>query len=129
MKKLLWFVGGVVVLGIVGRFLEPDTTSSSSGSNIPTTQGINKAHDQMARASRSQRNAVMTKTLVSEECGAVTSTFFRGIVKSDNSSVWVATCDNDKKYQVLINADERGTMKILDCDVASAVGVDCSKEF
>lgn len=27
MKKLLWFVGGVVVLGIVGRFLEPDTLS------------------------------------------------------------------------------------------------------
>lgn len=132
-RKLLWVLGGLILLAAIGRFIAPSGDSPSSASNtapsIPTTEGKNKAHDMLAAAPAAARRSSLAKAVSSagEACPAVSDTLFWGFLPNEGDAYWVATCEGGKKYMVSIKPDANGSTSVMSCVVAAALKLDCSR--
>ena len=91
----------------------------------------NKAHDVLSGKSEKDRNFALAQFMAKsgESCGQVTKSFLQGQDKS-GKAFWNVQCSNKKSFSIIINNDNIGSTRILDCSILKAVaGVECFKKF
>jgi len=100
------------------------------GAVLSATVLANQANDRITALSESQRSALFSKMLASQDaaCTTVTRTFYRGSDKADNA-YWSVQCRSNKAYQIQVMPNTTGSTKLLDCAVAKKLGIDCFGKF
>ena len=121
----------VMLSVIVGTCAGPteETASSTTAPPAPAASATgNAAHDRLAALSNSDRNALLTKLMASEQCGSVTRNFYQGM--GNGEAFWNVACSNGSAYVIQIKPDATGSTSIMDCGVLKAVGGgECFKKF
>ena len=119
--------GVLITLGIMLGRDSPDSTPASTPekaeTEVASSNGANAAHDRLREMGHTKRNAFFMKAY-GADCTA-TDHVWRGLDKSQ-VSWWHLFCAGGKQYLLSVQPDATGTSKILDCDVAKAVKVDCT---
>ena len=101
-------------------------TSSRVEDARPAQTG-NRTHDLLLATPESDRRRTLTHIMEDERCGTVTRTFFAGMSAS-KQAFWDIACSDGHEYQIMIEADAKGSSKILSCPMLRLVThLDCFK--
>ncbi|MDX1410811.1 MAG: hypothetical protein R3351_01515 [Nitrospirales bacterium] len=94
----------VMVSLILGIFLVPDVLHA------------NKAHQILSHKSNQARNEALTVLFIQteEDCNFVVKNFFQGL-EPEGGALWNVTCGNGNSYVILIENDDRGSTRIMNC--------------
>jgi hypothetical protein len=127
LRNTFLVIAALIVLGSLAQVINPPQTSSSRSA---VAGSGNRANDVLSGMSEPDRAAALVKTLGGEPCGAVSRTFYQGILAKDRSAFWNVRCSNGRSYAISINNDATGSTRILDCKVLKTIaGVDCFTKF
>ena len=76
----------------------------------------NKAHDILLDKTDEERNETLTVLLYEsrEKCDVVVKNFFQGF-EPEGGAFWNVKCQNGKSYMILIENDDRGSTRVMDC--------------
>ena len=116
----------IVVLVFTGSCVPPESHTALSVENqsIPYSTG-NPSHDRLSRFSQNQRYEVFTKAISDNDASCVVNRDFFFGISTDKTAIWHIGCTNGKSYQIIINADEKGTNSSIDCGVSAIMGIKC----
>lgn len=135
---LLWTVFGilgvVLVMGIIAAISDEVPTvqphaSPTLSRNAPRTGNV--AHDQLLNLDPAARASFLATIVLSSGDRCVgTDAFFMGLHPQDQEAYWSVRCSNGKSYEVAIQADARGSTRVVDCDLMRVVAkISCFKKL
>lgn len=112
-----------------GEYIHKSLVDFNASRSAPAASSTgNPAHDQLMRATDSDRNRALAAVVQAsdESCREVTRNFHQGFYDEDRSSFWNVTCSNGASYVVTVVADAEGSTRVMSCSVLKMVAdVDC----
>jgi hypothetical protein len=90
----------------------------------------NEAYKQFSKLSAADQTFMLGATVrsVGDRC-VPTASWFKGIDKSSDTAFYRVDCQGNRRYLVGIYADKDGSTKVLTCEFAKVVGVDCDAKW
>jgi len=119
---VLAIVTGLAALVLIGR--------SNQGAEITAnpsvaTNAVNAANDHMLALPAAQQATALGR-MVAERCGGIDA-FYQGMVKGQ--AFWSVRCSNGETYQIAVNPDAAGSIRVLVCGNAPPLATECFKKF
>ncbi len=92
---------------------------------LPLFAGLvyaNKAHQMLSDQTNSERNETLTALLTKskQDCDVVVRNFFQGL-EPEGGGLWNVMCDNGNSYILLIENDDLGSTRIMDCALMNSM--------
>lgn len=110
----------------------PPQAASTVTSAVRSATG-NRANDLIMDLPETRRAAGFTTLFEGSAdfpCGAVTRTFYQGLVPKTSDAIWNVGCSRGQSYSITIKNDADGSTQVLDCRMLKLVAhLDCFVKY
>ncbi len=97
---------------------------------VSPRSSFNRAHELLAAMAEGDRRTRLAEYMRSggERCGRVTRTMYRGST-AEGAAFWSVRCRPGQDWGVMIEPNQAGSTRILECSIVRATGGDCWTRF